>query len=567
MPESGAPSPLSALDKSTEALGTLDLNSLLETSKILNASLNLEFILSHILRTAMGKFLVSKAAIITFSTGEDLIDIYHLASSRGLTGAPQNFTDLEAFGIQFDLNLLVPIASQKRMIGFIALGKKLNKSEFSEAERDFIGTLASLAAIAIDNADRIDEMERVNRSLDLSVQKLKTLFEQAKNYSPNMPREELLKMLFNAVSGQMMIRGMVALREEDGNLVVELTRGGLSIEHIPKSELQSLLNLSLPEKLSKEKYPELVNAGFVIAIPMRGSTKNLGVILSSGKFSDQSFSDSDLDFLFLAVSQAATTIEQSRLFAEALEKEVIEKELQVAREIQAMLLPKELPKFRGVEIAAVNIPSLQVGGDYYDIIKLDDRHIFIGIADVTGKGTPAALLMANLQASIKAYMQPFQVKSFDLAGTIANINNIIYENTPADKFITFFGGILDLETRIFHSVNAGHNPPYVITQQGEVKSLTAGGVILGVVPKITYESQKTKLERSEVLFLYTDGITEAENASKELFEPTRLLELLKATRDETALSILNRVIDAVRAFQPPGKQIDDITAICVKVGN
>jgi sigma-B regulation protein RsbU (phosphoserine phosphatase) len=540
-----------------------DLNSLLETSKILNSSDNLQFILSHILRTVMGKLLLTRACIISESYQENLEKVYRVELARGLTGAPETFYDKDAFAEQFRLTLF-PMISPKRELGYLGLGEKLNKAPFSEAEKKFIESFVSLAVIAIENAYTLLELRQQSRSLDQSVQKLRTLLELAKEYNVSMSRTDILRLLLRSVAGQMLIKSCAVYVRHNGKIRAEVCQG-MESPPLPEAELQRLFMESTPVKLKREHYPELYDAEMRIAVPLRAGEDTLGLLLTSARYSETMFSSSDLDFMALAASQAANALEQQRLFEEMLKKQAIEKELQVAREIQAALLPQKLPVMSNYDIAAINIPTLQVSGDYYDVMMLDDEHLFIAIADVTGKGIPAALLMANLQASIKAYLLSYHPQTFNLSKVVGKINTIMYENTPADKFATFFCGILNFKTREFVSVNAGHNPPYLVHADGTYTTLKKGGVILGVVPTLTpYQTEHHLLQAGDVLFLYTDGITEAMNREHEQFSEARLEKLLVKHRKEGASHILQAVLQAVKAFQSEEQQYDDMTAVCIK---
>ncbi len=549
------------------ALAQFYLNSLLETSKLINSTQELEFILSHILRTVMGKVLLTKACVITSSFNGLLQEIYRLEAARGFGDAPKEFYDFERFKEHYRIQTVVPIISPNRMIGFLALGPKLNQQPLSAQEESFLGSIASLAASAIESATAVEELRSLNRSLDQSLQKLKTLFDLAKEYNLSTSRGDILRLLVRSVTGQMLIRSYaVCFRKDDGKIEAEVLKG-VDAKGLWQSDLKTLFETSAPIRLTESGTRYLYRAGFRLSVPMRSNEQTVGLFLCGERYTSTDFSDSDLDFISLAASQAANALEQARLFQETLEKRAFEKELEVAREIQTALLPSRLPTPAGFQIAAMNISTLHVGGDYYDVMQLDKEHLFLAIADVTGKGIPASLLMSNLQASIKAYMLAFEPKRFDLAEMVGNINTIMYENTPADKFITFFGAILNLKTRRLISVNAGHNPPYIVRKNSSLETLTKGGIILGVVPtaQMPYLTESTTLHEGDTLFLFTDGITEAMNQQREGFDEARLESILKVYADRSADETLNAVISAVKAFQPNGEQYDDITAVCLKV--
>ncbi|MCS6987986.1 MAG: PP2C family protein-serine/threonine phosphatase [Chloroherpetonaceae bacterium] len=561
---------MTELAEKTKSLSALDLNSLLETSKVLVSSDEADEMLSHALRTVMGKFLISRAAICLIeSQGET--ERYVVVKSRGIANAPKRFSDLRAFMNDCQFAQSVPLVSKTRPMGYLLLGKKLTDLPYSDSDIAFLESLAALAASALENALSMQEVKRLNRSLDQTIQKLKTLLELANSYHVGLSRDEILKIFSHSVSGQMLLRSyLVVLRGESGKPLTELSLG-VEVQDLARGqqfqfELEKTLQVSTPTRVSHDDFPSLYLAGLRYVVPMRNNDKTIGAFICGERPTQQPFTDTDLEFVSLAAAQAATALEQARLFKETLEIQAMEKEMQVAKEIQAALLPKSLPNISGVELAARNIPAKQVGGDYYDIARLDERHLFLGIADVTGKGAPAALLMANLQAFIKAHLTAFHPDTFDLSKVVGKINNIIYENTPADKFITFFGAIFNRQTRQLFSVNAGHNPPILLKASGEIQRLCKGGVILGVISTLApYDYEITSLTSGDILLLYTDGVTESMSERREEFGEARLLDLLRSNRHKSASDIVAAIVSEIERFQSSGEQRDDITLVCLKL--
>jgi len=255
------------------------------------------------------------------------------------------------------------------------------------------------------------------------------------------------------------------------------------------------------------------------------------------------------------------SIETARLIEQELEKKKLEEELRIAGEIQRQLLPDSCPQIEGIGVAAVNYPSFQIGGDYYDCIRLDDKKYLFCIADVSGKGAPAALLMSNLQASLHALIN----SGMTLSQMVARINHIIYNNTGHDKFITAFFCILDLEERQLLSVNAGHNPPYLYHKDGSHQTLNEGGLILGMMPNVKYDEESVQLVAGDCLLMYTDGVSEARNSAGEEFEEQRIEKCIVETLDKPAERILEHLIETVRVFSAGRPQADDITALTLKL--
>ncbi|MFC2161704.1 SpoIIE family protein phosphatase [Acidobacteriota bacterium] len=250
---------------------------------------------------------------------------------------------------------------------------------------------------------------------------------------------------------------------------------------------------------------------------------------------------------------------------EALAREHLERELKTAREIQEKLLPNEMPQIPGFEITGTNIPSLQVGGDYFDFIEMESGHLGIAIGDVCGKGIPAALLMANLQASLHGQA----VGPKEITSLITRMNDLLVRSTDSNMFATFFYGVLDRSLSTFTSTNAGHNPPLHFKENGDHTKLTANGLIIGFLPKQKYKQHTSHIEPGDVLVLYTDGITEAvksvsEGDEDKYFGETRLVNLIKKNLHMSAREIQSIILETISDFTAGTPQNDDITLVVIK---
>jgi len=240
-----------------------------------------------------------------------------------------------------------------------------------------------------------------------------------------------------------------------------------------------------------------------------------------------------------------------------------EQELAVARKIQQDLLPKGVLTLSGVEVAGFNLPCFAVGGDYFDYFRLPDGRIALAIADVAGKGVPAAILMSNLQAILRAETS----RGSAVTAIPAQANRQLTESmSGSSKFVTFFYGALDPESRRLSYTNAGHNPPLVVRADGSIEELEAGGLLLGVFPIAEYEEGTVDLHPGDACVLFTDGVTEAENKARDLYSDERLQELLRRERGGSAAAIAQAIADDVAAFSRGLHQSDDVTVIVVKVG-
>jgi len=239
--------------------------------------------------------------------------------------------------------------------------------------------------------------------------------------------------------------------------------------------------------------------------------------------------------------------------------EVQEEELQRAREIQESLLPKVIPQLPGFEVASAWQPARAVGGDYFDVLKLGENWLAICIADVSGKGVPAALLMANVQASLRA-----SVRDLDSPARVCSIiNGMLCESIAADRFVTFFCGVLDAGTRTLRYCNAGHPYPLLVSS-GAVRTLDQGGGVLGVFPTWTYQDSSVDLSSGDRLLLFTDGITEAEGPDGEEFGMEKVAAFAKAHAANSAARMNQQLLAQVTKFCGARFQ-DDATLLVLAV--
>ena len=250
---------------------------------------------------------------------------------------------------------------------------------------------------------------------------------------------------------------------------------------------------------------------------------------------------------------------QGMVQAGAARLEIQDEELQRAREIQESLLPKEIPQLPGFEVARAWQPARAVGGDYFDVLKLGENRLAICIADVSGKGVPAALLMANVQASLRA-----SVRDMDSPARVCSIiNGMLCPSIAADRFVTFFCGVLDAGSRNFRYCNAGHPYP-ILVSSGAVRTLEQGGAVLGVFPSWKYQESSVEFSSGDRLLLFTDGITEAEGPQGEEFGMERVAAFAKTHASDSAAKINERLLAEVTKFCG-GQFRDDATLLVLAV--
>ncbi|MCX6831678.1 MAG: SpoIIE family protein phosphatase, partial [candidate division Zixibacteria bacterium] len=278
--------------------------------------------------------------------------------------------------------------------------------------------------------------------------------------------------------------------------------------------------------------------------------------------SDQpdAYSPLDLEMVRAFANQAALSITRARLYKEMVAKNRIEDQLQVARDIQKSFLPRIPPSYPGFDFDAINISSEQVGGDYFDFIPIVDHQLGITIADVSGKGLPASLIMASYRASLIAEIR----NNYAIRTIMRKVNNLIFESVERGNFVTAVYGVLDTRNRVFTFSNAGHNPPFILRKSGEVESLTDGGLILGIVPERQYQERPVQFGSGDIMVMYTDGVTDTENEKGEQFDIERLVELVRKNRRLPAKGIRAKIFDEIARFRDINYQPDDLTLVVVK---
>ena len=238
----------------------------------------------------------------------------------------------------------------------------------------------------------------------------------------------------------------------------------------------------------------------------------------------------------------------------------IEKDLEQAAKIQRDLLPKENPALEGFDITGTNIPCYQVGGDYYDFIPIDADRLGVVIADVSGKGIGASLLMASLRAALLAEIH----HQYDIREMASMLNDFVYESSPINGFITFFFCEVNRQTGDLHYINAGHNPPLLIDNSGQFSNLQSSGFALGMFPGSNYETGNVQIKSGEMVVLFTDGIPETRNTAQKDYTDERFRTFVIDQRNLTATELSTKILEDMKRFSEGAEQADDITLVIIK---
>lgn len=571
-------------DSHTLRTERFDLRALYETSRLLSSSLDLEFVLNNLLLTAMSKMLVTRGTALLY---DPLEDAYRAAAVKGLAGLQSGdlIRTVDVSGdrmlreeevpeplAKFRIHLVLPVAFGHRKIGLIGLGKKATGQPYDDAELEFIQSLVNMSSSAVHNSLIVEELRQANRDLDGKIQQLNTLFDLSQEFNATVERDRLVKLFSFALMGQMLVgKHLFLLRSrsvaaEDGAFEVVSKKGirDMNLEPVFIDRLCHLTDLVLLENdpAEAEGWPEMQRRGLVLALPLRQQGETCGVLCLGPKMTGQAYQADEVEFLYSLGNLALVSIQNVDLIEERIEKERLEKEMRLAREIQEGLLPRTIPTVPGAEVAALALPSREVGGDYFDIVALPDNRLLLVIADVTGKGVPAALLMSNIQACIHT-MVPMDLT---LEEVTSHMNRVIHQNTGYDKFITEFAAIYHADTGQLDYVNAGHEPPMLIRQNGEIERLEKGGLLLGVMKNMAYERGRAHLAPGDGVVMFTDGVTEAMGPEQEEYTDARLEACLRMHHHESAQGLVNKIQADVEAFTGPVDVLsDDRTMIVLKV--
>ena len=299
----------------------------------------------------------------------------------------------------------------------------------------------------------------------------------------------------------------------------------------------------------------------VLAVPLSVNENDVfGLIYADSPTNEATFSEEHLNILTTLASVASIRVENARLLEERFERERMERELELATEIQQRFQPSAPPIMEGYDFQGVSFSCYEIGGDYYDFIRLHDGRMLIALGDVSGKGTAAALLMSSLHAAIHGQVA---AKS-PLPQIVKSVNEYLSENTPTNRFVTLFIAELNPSDGTLRYINAGHNPPLIGRTNGVVEQLASGGFPLGIMPMAEYEIGETRIGHGEALVVYSDGVSEAANLKGEEFGMDRLSLVISKNLAASASGLRDKVESSLSSFTQTAPAGDDITLVIVK---
>jgi sigma-B regulation protein RsbU (phosphoserine phosphatase) len=472
----------------------------------------------------------------------------------------------EEFGADVNNRLRIQLLRRETVIGCLDL---FDPPEEAIRNQQLIGTLSALAdlfVIAWDNAELYDQMRQKSLENDL-------LLESVSMLSSSLDVDEVLQDMMRALKKVVDYDavGIFLVNRKTNRVEPRVWQGYAHVDgqrHLGPKVGEGLVGwvvesgegVYVPDTRTDQRYFEARSeTRSELVVPIKADDQIIGAFnLESDKL--DAYSEEDLNFLAVFASQAAVSIERARLHREILANKRLQEQLNVARMIQSSFLPRKNPDVRGFDIAGRNIPSLEVGGDYYDFIEIVDNQIGIAIADVSGKGMPASLIMAAFRASLIAEIR----NNYAIRTILQKVNRLLNESIDGGNFVTAVYGVLDSKNRIFTFSNAGHNPPILIRKDGSYEELTEGGLALGIIDNRTYEERPVYVAPGDLIVCFTDGVTEATNSRGELFGEQLLISILVDNRAKSAEELVGLVIDSVNEFVSEEFEPDDLTLIVVK---
>lgn len=406
----------------------------------------------------------------------------------------------------------------------------------------------------------LSRIEKLEREVNLKQLQINSLLAITQAINENVSSDGLFNMYNSFLRWEIGIRKMALFFKETGRWEC-VTALGVDEELLAYDLNTELPHFRTTRGLEKSEHP-LVRE-FDLVVPVMHKDEPIAYAFIGG-FLDEDDVYNKVQFVTTITNVIAVAIENKRLFKTQLRQEVVNREVELAAEIQRTLVPSRLPSGAKYELSSIYKPHFAVGGDYYDVVEFPDGNILFCIADITGKGVAAALLMANFQANLRALVTRCQT----LEEIVHEMNAAVFRVTQGDRFITLFLARYDVDTRTLHYVNAGHAPPLLLSKNSEVVLLKNGCTVLGWLPELPFlEIGGVCLTDEATLFTYTDGLTDIRNDAGDDFGEDKLTEFLQKNISLSAKDLNTRLLKHVEAYRERQPLPDDITVLTCKIFN
>ncbi len=402
-------------------------------------------------------------------------------------------------------------------------------------------------------------MEQINfeHAYQLKKLELEAMLEVTQAINSNLPEEQLFRIFYFTLRANLNIQKFALF-------VYDNDHWDCKVHHNPNLKVNELeLDDEVIRKIDRlattDSLPEVYRKEFGQVFPIKHKEQTLAYMFMNSEQPELLGGDTDMKFVRALTNIIIVAIENKKLARQQLEQKAMQRELEIAKDVQRFLFPKKLPKTKELQVEAKYLPHHQVGGDYYDYIEIDPAKFLVCVADVSGKGVPAAILMSNFQASLRTLAR----KTVDLREIVHELNHQVMQNANGENFITAFLGLFDRETGTLQYVNSGHNPPYMINRETEeITTLEKGSTILGILDKLPF------LNMGEIaglnnfqLFCFTDGLTETFNEQEDVWGPEQLLAYLKENYKLPLDQLHEGIFNEIELFRQSEPHHDDITML------
>ena len=557
-----------------------ELLALVDLVGTLSSDLSSEQILESALLIVMGQLQCGRGCLLVKTD-----DGFQLRAARGLPGPvprPVALTldgrdelrgrddaGVRALLLEMDLEVLCPVLKGDRVIAAIGLGRRAGAGPFGREEGDFLRAVADIAAAPLEGALMSQELRRLTQRLSVKVFQLHNLFDISRELVASLDEDTILQVLSAALMGQLMSSRCVVYLCEGAAGGLRLAhergvRGGEVPDTLTAREVEDALAALREPTLVADLEPgrlrdALAAARLALAVPVSLASLPDGLVAVGERASGAAFATEDREFALTLARQAAAALQTVRLHRVQVEKQRQDREMQIARGIQQSLFPAGRPHIPGFALCARSIPCYEVGGDHYDYMPLTGGRWALTVADVSGKGTPASLLMSGVHAWLRA-----------LAGTAApsqllrRLNRFLCQSTEAHRYVTLFYAELDPVHRRLVYVNGGHVPPFLLRAGGGRERLLEGGPALGFIDGAGYEHGQATMDEGDVLALVTDGVTEGIYPEDVERGDAAVFDALAAAQAADAEGILEALVASVQQCAAPGGNPDDLTALILK---
>ncbi len=583
------------------------LSGLIEVSKTINTTIQLKKLLNYIMESAKNVLEAEGSSLmlidedtqelyfnITAGEASDKLKEIRIPIGQGIAGIvaktsqplliddaindPRVYKAADATTKMITRNILaVPMRVQEKTIGVLEVINAKGRDRFDKYDLEMFQAFADQAAIAIYNRDLIYNLQTANKELKHKVQEIKTLYKLSEDATLETDTTKMFMNSIDIISKEFGINrlSIMLLDKNSEVLNIEAAIGidtdilkdikvnvGEQISGIVIKNKESILveNMDADKRFGRNKRLRYKTNSFV-SVPIKFRNKIVGVLNATEKSDGEAFDADDLITFQALSSQIGKSYENIIYYNEYLEKQNIEKELEITKKIQQHVLPKKFPKIEGIDISAYNIPAKEVGGDFYDYINIEpDVHAFL-IADVSGKSLPASMFMAFARSITR-------VESRNLVSpsrVLEESNKYIFKDSQSGMFVTMFYLVFYTREKLIKFGSAGHNEQLLYdSAKDDFKLLNVKGIPLGISDDSIYMEASINYRPGDILILYTDGVTEAMNKIGEEFELERLKEVVRKNKDFPAYKIQENIIKSVNEFAKGMPQFDDITLLVLK---